>query len=86
MTPVPERIFRSYRRLVPILEGKNLRVRKRVSARGVPHLVVNECVSVCWFGRAKAFRVFWPYPGSQDKSSMLKDLNEVAKLVETHAT
>lgn len=80
------RKFRNYRPLVPALEERNLQVRSRVSARGVPHLVVNECVSVCWFGNAKAYRVFWPYPGTQSKSKMLKDIIEVAKLVEAHAT
>ena len=81
-----DRKFRNYRRLEPLLEAKNLRVRQRVSQRGVPHLVVNECVSVCWFGRAKAYRVFWPFPGTQGKSNMLKDPAEVAKIVEVHAT
>ena len=34
----------------------------RVSQRGVPH-VVHEGYSVVWFGRTKVYRVFWPWPG-----------------------
>ena len=37
----------------------------RVSKRGVPHVVITKdsvTYSVCWFGKGRFWRIFYPYP------------------------
>jgi len=36
--------------------------RLRFSSNGVPHLVLGD-YSVCYFGKHKSYRVFYPWPG-----------------------
>jgi len=61
-----------------------MRVTRRVSRRGVPHLVVRgaaRSVSVCWFNRRKVLRTFSPcfsYGASQHKRNWeLEDLEDL---------
>lgn len=72
------------------IEGKVLRMAARLggeyhtSQRGVPLIILRlggrRSYSVCWFGRSKVWRVFYPWgePGPQTKMDMATD----AQLVE----
>jgi len=50
----------------------------RISRRGVPHIVVSDH-SVCWMGRNRVYRVFYPY-GADPQSR--KDFVDVAGVQE----
>jgi len=56
----------------------------QISARNVPHLVVDmgdTTFSACWFGKGGFFRVFWPYPSHGQKQST-KDCKTIAEVKE----
>lgn len=58
----------------------------RTSARGVPHVVVStgyETFSVCYFGKTRTYRVFWPYPswGRRTNKADFEDLEGVKKYI-----
>ena len=36
----------------------------RVSYHGVPHLVIDNRYSVCYFSGSKMWRIFYPYPSN----------------------
>lgn len=60
----------------------------RLSNGGVPHFVVfleKSSASVCWMGRSRVWRVFWPYATRPQISSDHKTLIDVyRRLVELY--
>jgi len=60
-----DKIPKSERMLRRVQKGLNLESSLILSQKGTPHLVVDlygTKYSVCYFGRDRKFRVFWPYP------------------------
>ena len=65
-------------RILKVIQGK-IGGRGRVSLGGVPHLVVAENFSVCYFGSTRTLRIFTPYPsyGRRQKKYTFKTWVEV---------
>ncbi len=54
----------------------------RTSMRGVPHLLVtlNETIySVCYFGKSRQFKIFYPYPSNNQQRAYCPTSNDVLR-------
>jgi len=63
----PSHIPNHLRELAGKLQPYAYSCRSRISARGVPHLIVvtdRLTYSICFFERSKTWRLFYPYPSS----------------------
>lgn len=64
--------------------AKELGGESRISSRGVPHVIVKKngvSISVCWMGEKRVWRVFWPYPGFEQKRESFQKKDELVKFI-----
>ena len=76
--------YGKYRNVVQALKSAGLEGTLRTSMRGVPHLVIRQgskAVSVCWFGRTRSYKIFWPYPSSSQRRVNARTPAEVVSAV-----
>jgi len=61
-----------------VLTGNGFPAFRRVSKRGVPHVVArNKTFSVTWFQKARTWRLFTPYNAEFPDKHDFYDLNEL---------
>lgn len=80
--PMPISLQGIYARLKEISDD----VEFRWSRRGVPHIIVamsNGDYSVCYFGKYRSYRVFFPYPGEAQFKWDTKDPASVIKYIDS---
>ncbi len=76
MKSKPENILTKLKEILP------LESTLRTSMRGVPHLLVtlNKIIySVCYFGKNRQFKVFYPYPSDKQQRACCPTSNDVLR-------
>ena len=71
------------KRLRVIADATGGRIRK--SARGIPHVVVDDdscSVSIAYFLGANEYKVFWPWPSSDQQRAVRRSVEEVVAHVQ----
>ncbi len=80
MSEIPSLILELKKQLQPFVSG----TKARLSRRKVPHLVVwadEEIYSVCFFGKTKTWRIFYPWP-SYGKTQTKMDFPTFGHVIE----
>ena len=75
--------FRPYRFLKRKLNHENIPFTQNLDRKGVPFIVVNNEVYVCWVSsrHTQSFKVEWPYSGDLENKTKFKTEDLVIKKI-----
>jgi hypothetical protein len=76
-------IIKEIDRVSEDIQSKGFRVHKRISRRGVPHIIVEDSISLCFFWSSKRWKVF-DWAGLDNRTITEKDPKDIVSFVEKH--